>query len=210
MNPKIKTVLLKLETQSDLEKLDKVEIPHDELMLAITKETGEFFNILLKTSKAKRLLEVGTSTGYSTLWFADALLENEKNNCNIITVEENPKKINRAKKNFQEAGVSNIIEIKQGKAINVLKELSNNISDDLQKFDFIFLDADKENMIEYFETVLPLVKPGGIIAADNILYPERFRKDMKKYSEFVSGKPNVQSVTVPIGNGEEISFKLRD
>ncbi len=210
MNAKIKTVLLKLETQSELEKFGKVKIPHDELMLAITKDTGEFFNILLKTSKTKRVLEVGTSTGYSTLWFADALIENWSNNCNILSIEEDPAKINRAQKNFQEAGVSNIIEIRKGKAINILKELLKNITEDSQKFDFVFLDADKENMIQYFDLVLPMVKSGGIIAADNILYPEKFREDMKKYSKFVASQPNVQSVTIPIGNGEEISYKIND
>ena len=85
-----------------------------------------------------------------------------------------------------------------------------NITEDSQKFDFVFLDADKENMIQYFDLVLPMVKSGGIIAADNILYPEKFREDMKKYSKFVASQPNVQSVTVPIGNGEEISFKIND
>ncbi len=65
-------------------------------------------------------------------------------------------------------------------------------------------------MIQYFDLVFPMVKIGGIIAADNILYPEKFRDRMKKYSKHVLSKPNVQTVTVPIGNGEEISFKIKD
>ena len=65
-------------------------------------------------------------------------------------------------------------------------------------------------MIQYFDLVFPMVKIGGIIAADNILYPEKFRDGMKKYSKHILSKPNVQTVTVPIGNGEEISFKIKD
>ncbi len=210
MNSKILNILSKLEIQANLENSGKVEVPHDDQMLAITPDTGKFFNIFLKTVKAKRLLEIGTSTGFSTLWFADALVENDNENCKIITIEENPSKIKRAINNFGQAGVSNIIEIRKGTATNILEELSKKHTEDFAKFDFVFIDADKENMIQYFDLVFPMVKIGGIIAADNILYPEKFRDGMKKYSKHVLSKPNVQTVTVPIGNGEEISFKIKD
>jgi len=210
MNSKILNILSKLEDQANLENSGKVEIPHEDQMLAITSDTGKFFNIFLKTTKAKRLLEIGTSTGFSTLWFADALIENDRENCKIITIEENPSKIKRAINNFEEAGVSNIIELRKGVAVSILEELSKKHTGDLTKFDFVFIDADKENMIQYFDLVLPMVKIGGIIAADNILFPEKFLEGMKKYSKHVKENPNVQTVTVPIGNGEEISFKIKD
>ncbi len=90
MNSKILNILSKLEDQANLENSGKVEVPHEDQMLAITPDTGKFFNIFLKTTKAKRLLEIGTSTGFSTLWFADALIENDRENCKIITKEINP------------------------------------------------------------------------------------------------------------------------
>ena len=90
MKQAIKSVLQKLEERSQLENLKKIDVNHEDLMLAITKETGEFYNILLKAIKAKRILEVGTSVGYSTLWFADAIQENQGK---IITIEQSTPKI---------------------------------------------------------------------------------------------------------------------
>jgi len=203
MRENIRSVLKKLEKRAELEKSEKIQVSHDERMLAISSETGEFFNILLRAMKAKKILEIGMSVGFSTLWFADAILTN---NGKIITIEENRDKIARAKKNFAEAGVSAQIEIREGKALQILHKLATSESDQ-QAFDFVFLDADKENNIEYFDLVLPLVRIGGIIATDNILYPEKFRPEMKKFTEYIKSKPNVQTITLDLGNGEEISIK---
>ena len=205
MRENIRSVLKKLEKRAELEKSEKIQVSHDERMLAISSETGKFFNILLKAIKAKKILEIGMSVGFSTLWFADAILSN---NGKIITIEENRNKIAMAKKNFEEAGVSAQIEIQEGKALQILHKLATSESDQ-QEFDFVFLDADKENNIEYFDLVLPLVKIGGIIATDNILYPESFRPEMKKFTEYIKSKPNVQTMTLDLGNGEEISIKTK-
>jgi len=205
MRENIKSVLKKLGERSELEKSEKIQVNHDERMLTISNETGEFFNILLKAMKAKKILEVGMSVGFSTLWFADAILAN---NGKIVTIEENRDKITRAKKNFEEAEVSAQIEIKEGKALQILHKLATSESEQ-QQFDFVFLDADKENNIEYFDLVLPLVRVGGIIATDNILYPEEFRPEMKKFTEYIKSKPNIQTMTLDLGNGEEISIKTK-
>jgi len=205
MRENIKSVLKKLDKRSELEKSEKIQVNHDERMLTISNETGEFFNILLKAMNAKKILEVGMSVGFSTLWFADAILAN---NGKIITIEENQDKIARAKKNFEEARVSAQIKIQKGNALQILHKLAMSESEQMQ-FDFVFLDADKENNIEYFDLVLPLVKIGGIIATDNILYPESFRPEMKKFTEYIKSKPNVQTMTLDLGNGEEISIKTK-
>ena len=197
-------MLKKLEKRSNLEESREIDVNHDERMLAITKETGQFFNILLKSMNAKKILEVGMSVGYSTIWFAEAV---SKNDGKIITIEQNPVKISRAKSNFKEAGVERFIEIRQGEAIQILRHLSENIKKD-QLFDFVFLDADKELNIEYFDLVLPMVKIGGIIATDNILYPERFRPMMQKFVEHVKTTANVQTATLDLGNGEQVSLRI--
>ena len=202
MNKKIAQVLRSLEKRADYEQKNYSKIHHDKRMLAITKDTGIFYNMLLRIQKPKKILEIGTSYGYSTLWFADAM-----NNSKIITVEKNPKKIKLAKENFRKAGVSKKIEIKEGIARDVLIQLSKSKSK--EQFDFIFIDADKEEYPFYFDICLPMLKKGGIIAADNIIFPRRFKKYIKKYLDHISTVKNVQSITVPIGNGQEISFKRK-
>ena len=214
---RIINVLTKLEKQSALERSGIAEISHEDSMLAITSDTGKFFSILISSMNAKKILEVGTSVGYSTLWIAYSLYQNKVNSHeskkNIITIDSNPLKIKKAKTNFKDAGVSEIIEIIEGNAMEVLKQLSNNINessdDQSQYFDFIFLDADKENLPEYFDLSISIVKKGGIIVTDNVLYPEQYRSSMSKYIEHIRKKDFVQSVTVPIGHGEEVSLKIR-
>src|SRR5436309_4214951 len=208
-------MLSTLEKQAFAEKTGQIDLPRGEMMQPITHDTGLFFNVLTIASEAKRILEIGTSAGYSALWFGDDL----KNNYGtqrpvkvITTLESNPSKIAAARKNFREAGVEGMIEVLEGKALDSLKTLSKgnkkNITSKEKKFDLVFLDADKENLIEYFDLVLPLVQVGGIIAADNVLYPDEYRGLMQGYLDYIRKVKDVQSVTVPIGNGEELSVRL--
>ena len=217
INEKIWKVLFRLGEQADLERFEDILVLAEDRMLAITADTGMFFNIMLKAMKARRILEIGTSTGYSTLWFADAVMQNNleytKTEKPIITIDENPSKVERARKHFDEAGVKEIIEIREGMAKSILSRMvkyyqNNNNKNEAGLFDFIFIDADKENAIDYFELTLPMLRVGGIIAADNMLHPESCVQEMTKYGNYVKNKPNVQSVTVPIGNGEEITIKI--
>ena len=205
IDSKIDSVLQRIEEQEKFEQENPHEIPNSEKVLAIGRNTGIFYNILLHTMKAKNILEIGLSTGYSTMWFADAI---SKTNGNIITIDFDQKKIKRAKKNFDDAKVDNFIEIRHGDALEVLFEIRQ--EKNFQNFfDFVFIDADKERYIQYFDSVLPLVKTGGIIGADNILYPERFQKFTIPYVEHVRKNPKIKSVTIPIDNGEELSLKLQ-
>lgn len=205
MNKKIERVLSELEKRALYEQENYHKVSHDERMLAITKDTGIFYNILLKAQNPKRILEVGTSTGYSTLWFAEAIRHDSK----IITIEQNPKKIKIATRNFKRAGVQKKIEIRKGAAEGVLKQMLEIFMKSRSKkhFDFIFLDADKESYSLYFDIGLKMLKKDGIIAADNIIYPKRFNKHIKKYLEHVNEYKDVQTVVVPIGNGQQVSIK---
>jgi len=218
---KILSVLEKLEKESQIEQVKAEDKDKDknDLMLAITKDTGKFLNILTTMINAKNILEIGTSTGYSTLWFALSLYEDINNKefkpseKKIITIENNPLKVKRAIKNFEEADSLHLIKIIEENALDFLDKLSiefeNNSSKKYQPFDIIFLDADKENMIKYFDLSLPMVKKGGLIVADNILLPEEYKAIMSEYRNHVKRNNSVKSVTVPIGFGEEVTLKIK-
>lgn len=219
VNWRINRLLGRLEERSNRERNGKARVLPEDEMRAITADTGMFFKIILNAMHARRILEIGTSVGYSTLWLADALIQNGMNERGIaekpiITIDINHSKIERATKNFDAAGVSGLIEVVEGRAKNALRrmlknfESKNNIKKVYSYFDFIFLDADKRHLREYFELVLPMLRPGGIVATDNMVYPEGYRPLMLEYADYVRSKPYLQSVTVPIGNGEEITMKL--
>ena len=205
LDQKIDSILQELERQETFELENPDAVPGREKMLAITRDIGIFYNILLRASKARRILEIGTSTGYSTIWFAEAIREFP--GAEIITIEQEDKKIIRAKENFEKAGVDSTVEIKQGLAINVLKQI---VKETTEPFDFIFIDADKEKCAQYFDLVLPILKTGGIIGIDNILKPERFSTYMIPFVNHVKVIPNIRSVTIPIDNGELLCTKISD
>jgi predicted O-methyltransferase YrrM len=203
MKAAIVPVLKELERQSQLEKSRIVNVRPEDRMLAITKDTGVFFHALLVAIKAKKALELGTSTGYSTLYIADALLFCHKNPV-ILTVEKNPSKIKRARRNFKRADVSGHIKIIRSHILEALKNMPKK-----PVFDFVLIDADKENAKKYFDLTLPLLRVGGVIATDNMLYPEKYREIMRNYSRHIAKKKNVWTITLPIGNGQEISIKTK-
>lgn len=204
MNDRLSKVLKRLERRSKLEKTHKLDIPPDRRMLAITRDTGELIRVLLLAGNAKNVLEIGTSVGYSTLWCADALA---RNSGTITTIESNPEKIARAEKNFRDAGVLDIIKIINGTALDVLEQLGREKSS-RNFFDFVLIDADKENVIKYFDLVVPMVRKGGIIMTDNMTYPEKYHTHMKRFARYIRKNPEIISITCTIGNGEEISVRI--
>lgn len=215
---KITEVLERLGEQSKLERIGEENVAKEDLMLAITEDTGKFFSILLTAMNANNVLEIGTSVGYSTLWFALALSQNEndmphKTKKNIVTIDNDRSKIMRAQKNFIDAGVFEMVNVVEGNAVDVLNQLldSHNAKSNggCHLFDFIFLDADKDNLTNYFDLSLPLLKKGGLIVTDNIIFPEEYRLDMSRFVKYVRKNESVFSVTVPIGNGEEVTIKMK-
>ena len=208
INEKIQYVLSRLEKDIDYETKHLDEIPSEKRLNCVSKNIGMFYNILLKSINAKNILEIGMSVGYSGLWFADAVMSNKQLNGQIITIDREKFKIDNARRNFEEAGADSLIKIREGEARKILHEIKAEFNENY--FDFIFIDADKESYIEYFDLCLPLVRKGGIIGADNILFPERFNEMMANYLSHVRSKSNVQSVTIPIDNGEEITIKISE
>jgi len=130
--------------------------------ISVSANQGKFLQVMVLFSRANRILELGTLGGYSTIWMARALPADGK----IISVELNQHHAEVAQKNIDNAGLSNKVEIKIGKASDILASM---ISDNEKPFDMIFIDADKPPYTEYFNSALSLSKPGTLIICDNVI-----------------------------------------
>lgn len=126
-------------------------------------EEGQLLALLLRLMGARRTLEIGVFTGYSTLWTASALPSDGR----VVACEINPDYAAIARKFWQEAGVSAKIELRLGPASRTMRDLLEDTS--TEPFDFVFIDADKPSYLEYYELSLRLLRRGGLIAIDNVL-----------------------------------------
>jgi len=147
--------------------------------ISVSANQGKFLQVLAKTCNAKKILEVGTLVGYSTIWMARALPKNGK----LISLEFEPLHARVAKNNIEKAGLSSIVDIRVGKAIELLPQLESNNEG---PFDMIFIDADKPPYAEYFQWALKLSRPGTLIIADNVIRDGRVM-DPKSSDEMVQG-----------------------
>ena len=156
--------------------ISRLFIPEDEALTAATasiKESGigdmsispiqgSLLQLLVKLTRAEKILELGTFAGYSTIWLARGLPEQGR----LITMEFNPVHVDMAKENIQRAGLDATVEIRTGKAIELLPEL---VSESVGPFDLIFIDADKPPYADYFEWALKLSRPGTLIDRKSVV-----------------------------------------
>jgi caffeoyl-CoA O-methyltransferase len=133
-------------------------IPH----INVSPNLGKLLYLLVKLTNAKKILELGTLAGYSTIWMAKALPDDGR----LISLEIDPRHAGIARKNISRSGLSDKIEIHVGKAIDLLPVL---VKENAGPFDMIFIDADKPPYTEYFELSLKLSRPGTLIIADNVI-----------------------------------------
>jgi predicted O-methyltransferase YrrM len=174
---------------------DARETERPRRMLNITPDTGRLLWILIRSARASRILEVGTSNAYSTIWLADAA---RATGGRVVTLEADAGKVQLARDNLRRAGVEDRVEILHGRAADSLRGLAG-------PFDFVFLDADRPSYATYLDLVVPRLRPGGLLVADNVV---SHAGELADYLARVKSHPGLFSVTVPIGNGEEISLKL--
>ena len=141
---------------------------------------------------AKRIAEIGTSTGYSGLWFCLAL---QNTGGHLTTFEFDPGRAARAREHFRQAGVADLVTIVEGDAHERLATLQGPI-------DLAFIDADKSGYLDYLKKLLPLVRPGGIILAHNLdMVPE--------YLKAVQSNPDLETILYREGGGLIVSLKKR-
>ena len=164
--------------------------------LAIPREAGQFVHALVLATGATRAVEIGTSYGYSGLWIASALAEVGGS---LITIDHDPRKSAAARENFIEAGLAAGIDVRTGSAGDVLPSIDGPI-------DFVLNDADKENCLRYVELLADRLSGRAVVLTDNITTHAAelatFLADMRRRDDF-------HTVSVPIGNGMELSVKTR-
>lgn len=182
---------------SELEKLgpenDSQAERKDQKYLNITRDTGEFLALLIKVGAVRKVLEVGTSNGYSTLWLASALPEDGL----VTTLEILPHKIKQAGTNFRRAKLDHKIKIIQSDVGSYLRECN-------EVFDLVFLDADRKQYMDVVTDVLASLRPGGVLICDNAI---SHRSEMQEFMDFVSGTGGFTTALVSVGKGEFVACK---
>jgi len=177
--------------------LRKIEEYGKEIRIAaVPRPTAEFLHDLVLKRKAKKILELGTSVGYSTIWFASAVKELGGH---IYTTDASEVRYAKAWVNFQDSGLADYITAWNKNAIAVMKNWS------LGELDLIFIDAMKADYLKYYELALPLVKKGGMIVADDV---KKFEDRMKDFLDFVKNDSRVESEFVDIDDGLLLIQKL--
>ena len=166
----------------------------------VDRPSANFLNQMIKIKGSKSALEIGTSNGYSGIWIAKALLETGGK---LTTIEYWEKRASLAIENFKKAGVNHIITTLTGDAVEILREMKEKQS---QKFDFIFVDANKAEYIEYFDSYDSLLEAGGIIIADNIL---SHYKKTKTFVKTIMEHPSYQSQILNFEAGMMLSLKVK-
>jgi predicted O-methyltransferase YrrM len=169
----------------------------DEFLLPVGEEVGRFLHALILARKPARILELGTSYGYSTLFLADAAREV---GARVVTMELADYKQAYAREQLTEAGLGEQVEWRCGDAVAM-------IGADPGPFDYVLLDIWKELYLSSFEALYPKLSEEGIIAADNMVEPEMARPDVRLFRAALREKPDLQTVLLPIGSGVELTVK---
>ena len=146
----------------------------------VPPQDGRLLRLLAETMNAKNIVEIGTSTGYSGIWFGMAL---QKTGGKLTTFEIDAQRAATARANFKRAGMSDIITLVEGDAHDKVKQLKDPI-------DILFLDADKEGYVDYLNKLLPLIRPGGLIIGHNI----NPRMADPKFMEAITANPNLETI----------------
>jgi len=164
-------------------------------MLNITRDTGEFLAVLVRATLARRILEIGTSNGYSTLWLASAA---RAIGGSVTTVEYSDYKVGLASKNFDRSGLTPYISLVHDDAGRVLERSSDSA------FDFIFLDSERPEYPSWWSNLRRVIRPGGLLVVDNATsHPQ----EMAPFVALVEADTSFTTSLVPVGNGEFMAVK---
>lgn len=177
---------------------DRTITDRPQRMLNITRDTGEFLSVLVKATKALRVLEIGTSNGYSTLWLADAV---RSIGGSVTTVELSEYKFSLASQNFKRTNLSSVITQINGDAGSVLANASD------ESFDLIFLDSERPEYPCWWHDLKRVLRKGGLLIVDNAI---SHKEQMEPFVSLVEADSAFSTCLVPVGKGEYLATRFLD
>ena len=167
----------------------------DEMLLPVGRATGTLLNLLVKEGQARRILEVGSSYGYSTVWLAEGA---RAVGGTVTSLELRAAKTSYAGEQLSRAGLAQFVEFKVGDALASLQGLAG-------PFDLVLIDLWKDLYVPVFERLYPKLAPGAVVVADNMLEPQSARVHAEAYRARVRAAGDMSSVLLAVGNGIEVS-----
>ena len=195
LDDRVRAVLAGLEAEDAREREEGVA--RELRARQVARSTGQFLFALVAPQTDCEVLEIGGSRGYSTIWLAAGV---RYLGGRVLSLESDPAKVEAWRANIAEAGLEDWAELVEGDAFETLPAI-----DDV--FDLVFLDAEKEQYEELFQLARPKLEPAGLVVADNVLsHPDA----LAAYSQARQADPTLESVTVPLDRGLELSVVLRD
>ena len=194
LDDRIRAVLARLEQEDAAERA--AGLPASERSRQVEPTTGRFLFSLVAPQTDCEVLEIGGSRGYSTIWLAAGV---RHLGGRVLSVEHDPRKIEAWRRNVAEAGLEDWADLVEGDAKEEVPAI-----DDV--FDVVFLDAEKDDYEELFQLALPKLEPGALVVADNVL---SHQDTLGAYSAARQSDPALESVTVPLDRGLELSVVLR-
>jgi predicted O-methyltransferase YrrM len=195
LDDKVRAVLARLEAEDAEEREEGV--PREQRARQVARSTGQFLFALVAPQWDCEVLEIGGSRGYSSIWFGAGV---RHLGGRVLSLEAEPAKAEAWRRNVAEAGLEGWVELVEGDAFATLPQIND-------VFDVVFIDAEKEDYERLFELVRDKVEPGALFVADNVL---SHAEALAAYSEARQTDPTLESVTVPLDRGLELSVVLSE
>ena len=195
LDDKVRAVLARLEAEDAREREEGV--PREQRARQIARSTGQFLFALVAPQWDCEVLEIGGSRGYSSIWLGAGV---RHLGGRVLSLEADPAKAEAWRRNVVEAGLEEWVELVEGNAFETLPQLND-------VFDVVFIDAEKDDYERLFQLARDKVEPGGLFVADNVLSHE---ETLGAYSEARQADPTLESVTVPLDRGLELSVVLAE